>query len=132
MPLNESIVNKTALSRQTNIRIGKRSPAEYLPKIEKDAKVSPAVLDEIVSSHAINPKHLRVADFDGFFAERVQALLGLVEMAMGKRAVRTDETVGEEGELPASFDAESEEPDDDPQPLEAEMEDDPAVRNATP
>ncbi|MGC4815609.1 GmrSD restriction endonuclease domain-containing protein [Micromonospora sp. DT228] len=109
----ESIVNKTALSRQTNIRIGGQSPATYLPKIEKAAQITSAQLDAVLQSHAIDPKHLRAADFEAFFDARTEALLELVEGAMGKRAVRSDETSGVGDESPEAFDLEPEEPEDD-------------------
>src|SRR4051794_19426207 len=49
-----------------------------------------AVLDDIVSWHAINPKRLRAADFEAFFDDRAEALLGLVEWPwVTERSVRT-------------------------------------------
>jgi hypothetical protein len=55
----------------------------------------------------------RSADFDAFFRARTEALVGLVESAMGKRVVRADETTGEQADAPDSFDLEPDEPDDD-------------------
>jgi hypothetical protein len=51
----ESIVNKTALSRQTNIRIGGKSPTEYLRAIESFAGIGADKLDDILRTHAIDP-----------------------------------------------------------------------------
>jgi hypothetical protein len=101
------------LSHQTNLKIGKRSPADYLVKIEKEAKVPSEVLDDIIRSHSIDPKHLRSADFESFFSDRTEALLVLVEVAMGKRAVREDETWGEDEEDATHFDLGEEELDDE-------------------
>jgi hypothetical protein len=115
----ESIVNKTALSSQTNQRIGGASPQTYLPAIEKASGVTTRDLDEILRSHAIEPAPLRAADFDTFFAARVEALLNLVELAMGKRSVRSAETSGEQADMPSAFDLEPEDLDDDIQIEEA-------------
>lgn len=115
----ESIVNKTALSRTTNIKIGGRSPAAYVKTIEQAADISGEQLDEIVRSHCIDPAALRAADFDAFFTSRTSALLSLVERAMGKPAVRATEAVGEEADMAEDFEPEPEEPEEDLIPAEA-------------
>ncbi|WP_432903755.1 GmrSD restriction endonuclease domain-containing protein [Micromonospora matsumotoense] len=108
----ESIVNKTALSRQTNLKIGGQSPRDYLPKIERAAGIKSKDLDAILATHAIEPKYLRRADFDKFFDARAEALLNLVGAAMGKRAVRSGET--ESDESASAYDLEREELGDEP------------------
>ena len=89
-PRQESIVNKTAISRTTNIKIGGRSPAAYVKSIEADAGLTSTQLDKILRSHQIDPETLRLANFDAFFAKRNEALLGMIEEAMGKPAVREE------------------------------------------
>jgi len=106
----ESIANKTPLSYSTNRTIGGDSPSAYVPRVEKAAGVSaPEELDAIIAGHAIEPAALRMADFDAFFAHRWQALLGLIEQAMGKEPVRDDLTDADA----AAFEDEPEELDDD-------------------
>lgn len=109
----ESIVNKTALSRATNIKIGGRSPAAYLSTIEQSSGVSADKLEDILRTHCIEPRTLRSADFDSFFSARSEALLALVEKAMGKPAVRVMEAVGEEADQAGDFEVEPEEPEED-------------------
>lgn len=109
----ESIVNKTALSRDTNIKIGGRSPAAYVLALETSSGISPSELDDILRGHAIDPEPLRLADFDSFFAARARALLGLIETAMGKPAVRAGVSSETEGDDPGLFNAESAEEDPD-------------------
>jgi hypothetical protein len=109
----ESVVNKTALSRTTNIKIGGRSPAVYLRTIQDAASITPAQLDGILATHAIDPAALRAADFDAFFSARADALLGLVERAMGKPPVRTHEAAAEESDSADDFEPEAEEPEED-------------------
>lgn len=111
----ESIVNKTAISRETNLKIGSKSPAIYLAALEKAAGVERAQLDQVLRSHAIEPAHLRADDFDLFFVARSEALLDLVAAAMGKAPVR-DEASGETAEIASAFNDEPDEPDDDIEP----------------
>ncbi len=119
--LRESIVNKTPLAAKTNRFVGGASPAAYLPKLEVAAGINAQQLDAIVGAHLIDTDALRSADFDRFFLGRRQALLSLVEQAMGKRAQR-DVDAGEltgGDEAPEAF---AEEPDDpqDPDDLPAD------------
>lgn len=102
----ESIVNKTALSRETNIKIGGRSPAAYVLTLESSSGIEPDELDEILRGHAIDPGSLRVADFDTFFTSRTNALLKLIEAAMVKLAIRAEAAHDTDGDTPDSFDIE--------------------------
>lgn len=86
--LRESIVNKTPLARKTNQFLGGASPAEYMRKLDTKAKIPEAELDAIVAAHQIDPAALRASSFERFFTHRREALLKLVETAMGKRAAR--------------------------------------------
>lgn len=88
----ESVVNKTPLSYSTNRTIGGDSPSAYMPRVDKAAGVSPTSVDAVVARHAIDPAALRAADFETFFQHRWEALLGLIETAMGKEPVRDDLT----------------------------------------
>ena len=80
----ESIVNKTAISFDTNRSIGGRSPSEYVKTLESKAKVSPEELDKILVTHLLDPATLRQADFDSFFGHRRAAIIDLISEAMGK------------------------------------------------
>jgi hypothetical protein len=83
-----SVVNKTAMSFRANKMIGSRSPATYLEMIARESGSPPDWVDDLVSTHRIDPKTLRAADFDAFYRDRTEQLLALVESAMGKPAVR--------------------------------------------
>ena len=102
----ESIVNKTALSRETNIKVGGRSPAAYVLTLESSSGIEPDELDEILRGHAIDPGSLRAADFDTFFTSRTNALLELIEAAMAKPAIRAETAHDTDGDTPDSFDIE--------------------------
>ena len=85
-----SIINKTALSARTNRMIGGRAPSVYLGTLERNANIDTDTMDGIVSTHGILAKRLRADDFQGFFEARGNALLGRIEMAMGKPASRDE------------------------------------------
>jgi len=89
----ESIINKTPLSASTNRIIGGVAPVKYLAAIEKKAQIDSGKLDDLVRTHLVDPKALRVTDFDSFFAQRREELALLVEQAMGK-TVQRDVTAG--------------------------------------
>ena len=80
----ESIVNKTAISFDTNRIIGGKSPASYVKVLESRAGVTSDQLDAVLSTHLLSPAALRDADFDTFFSERRAALVQLIGEAMGK------------------------------------------------
>lgn len=84
----DSVVNKTPISAKTNRMIGGNAPSAYLPRLEKNAAISPARMDELLESHVIDPTILRADDFEGFFQARFQALLERIELAIGKPIAR--------------------------------------------
>ena len=89
-----SIVNKTPLTSNTNRRIGGSAPSKYIASIE-DEGIAAEALDSHLDLHFIDPEHLRNDDFNNFFETRRQALIALIEQAMGKSVVRN---VPDEGE----------------------------------
>ncbi|MBX9636791.1 MAG: hypothetical protein K2Q45_04495, partial [Nitrosomonas sp.] len=70
--------------------IGGIAPSEYLAKLEKGDKQTPAIdrkhLDAYLRSHLIDPDILRTNNFDTFMADRQKQLLRLIEQATGKTA----------------------------------------------
>ncbi|MFI9597864.1 hypothetical protein [Nonomuraea sp. NPDC052265] len=100
----ESIVNKTPLSAVTNRKIGGVAPSKYMTAIEKAAGIPSDRLDALVSSHRCDPSAMRADDFDTFFVARREALVKLVEKAMGK-TVQRDASEGEMQESADQFDA---------------------------
>jgi hypothetical protein len=78
-----SLVNLTPLSRLSNQKIGGKAPSQYLRALEAEG-ISRRRMDEILRSHLIEPETLRADDFDAFLSKRAQALMELVNWAMGK------------------------------------------------
>jgi hypothetical protein len=94
-----SIVNKTPLSKRSNILISGDAPSVYLRRIEEKQGLSSAKLDAILRTHLIDPEHLRADDFDGFFKARMNILAGIVSDAMGKPVVQGEGSNEVETEL---------------------------------
>ena len=86
-PVFDAIINKTPLSKLSNIAVGGDAPSVYLKRIEAKQGLAPAELDEILRTHLIEPEHLRNDDFDAFYAARSAALARLVAEAMQKPVV---------------------------------------------
>lgn len=82
-----SIINKTPLSKLSNIAVGGDAPSIYLARIEKNQGLSSAELDDILRTHLIEPEHLRTDNFDAFYEARTRTLATLVSEAMGKPVV---------------------------------------------
>lgn len=94
-----SIINKTALSARTNRMIGGRAPSEYLPRIQQEAGIDKVKMDEILASHLIFWDALRENDFEKFFDMRTEALLEVIEKAMGKKVIRENEENNQEPDI---------------------------------
>ncbi|MGA2165570.1 MAG: DUF262 domain-containing protein [Solirubrobacteraceae bacterium] len=90
-PVMDSVVNKTPLSKLTNIQIGKKAPSVYLSAIEAKYRLSREELDAILRTHVIDPEIIRTDDFDAFYAARFEELLQRIEAAMGKPIPREPE-----------------------------------------
>ena len=101
-----SIVNKTAISYKANRKIGGNAPSAYLDQIQRDKAVQlePAAMDAILRTHIIDPSHLRADDFEEFFRRRKADLLNLIERAMGKQAILTDDPTPEDAPDPEDGD----------------------------
>lgn len=85
----DSIINKTPLSKKSNISVGGDAPSVYLRRIETRYGLSPDRLDAILRTHLIEPSFLRTDNFQGFIDARLKALSGLISDALDKRVVET-------------------------------------------
>ncbi|QDT47222.1 hypothetical protein Pan258_12530 [Symmachiella dynata] len=95
----DSIINKTPLSKLSNIAVGGEAPSVYLKKIESKTGISSEALDEILRTHLIDPELLRADDFEGFYAARMHALSRIISEAMGKAVVEAHGTNEQEIEV---------------------------------
>lgn len=99
-----SVVNKTPLAKKTNIWLRGDSPTAYAVRLERDQKLASDKLDRLFSTHLVEPVALRAADFDAFFTARQEALVAVVEKAMGKPVFRDLATGEHPTELPEQYD----------------------------
>ena len=90
----DSILNKTPISYKANRKIGGDAPSAYIPRIQNERQVGLGddAMDILLTSHALEPALLRSDDFDRFVEDRRRRLVALIERAMGKQVVLTEET----------------------------------------
>lgn len=86
--LYDSIINKSPISYKANRMIGGAAPSVYLLRLQQHEQVQldDAAMDELLRSHHIPGDTLRSDNFAGFYEQRRQALLALIERAMGKQS----------------------------------------------
>ena len=81
-PLQNCVLNRTLIDKETNIRIGKKAPADYLDEIE--AEIGAERLDKVLESHLLpggTDSSLRECRFSDFLDERQQRLVERIEEA---------------------------------------------------
>lgn len=81
----DSIINKTPLSSATNKTISDAVPSDYISNIQKNDKGSNEnQINEIFSSHLIDPKSIRYNNFTGFYNSRKKKIVEQIAKVMGK------------------------------------------------
>ena len=93
----DTIINKTPLSKGTNIFVGGEAPSKYLLRLEKKAKISSEDIDNLLRTHVINPELVRSDRFYDFIDDRKESIFKLMENAMGKPIIRDAQKINEEG-----------------------------------
>ena len=93
----DTIINKTPLSKGTNIFVGGEAPSKYLLRLEKKAKISSEDIDNLLRTHVINPELVRSDRFYDFIDDRKESIFKLMENAMGKPIIRDTQNINEEG-----------------------------------
>jgi len=88
----DSIINKTPISYKANRMIGGDAPSAYLAKLQNHDQVQleSHEMDAMLAGHFIPTEEIRADDFPGFFDARKRLLMGLIEKAMGKKALSED------------------------------------------
>jgi hypothetical protein len=109
----DSIINKTPLSKKSNQMISGDAPSVYLKRIENKQGLSSERLDAILRTHLIEPSFLRADDFEGFIADRLKALSGLLSQALGKPVVESHGTNESETEVDVQPEVEPADSDED-------------------
>jgi len=85
----DAIVNKTPLSKNSNIAVGGDAPSVYLTRIENKYSLTTAQLDDILRSHLIEPEMLRSDNFTGFFDARLKALSDMISSVLDTPVVES-------------------------------------------
>ena len=89
----DCILNKTPISYKANRKIGGDAPSVYIQRIQQEKQVglNEEQMDELLTSHALEPTLLRADDFDLFVEDRRHRMVSLIEGAMGKRVSLAEE-----------------------------------------
>jgi hypothetical protein len=85
-----SIINKAPLAYSTNRSIGGQAPSVYIPKF-MDAENGAEKSDKMLVSQLINPDIIRQDNFEEFYQERKKKLSMLIENAIGKKAIDSEQ-----------------------------------------
>lgn len=93
----DTIINKTPLSKGTNIFVSGEAPSKYLVRLQKSAQVSAEIIDSLLREHLVNPEIIRSDDFYAFIADRKEQILQRIEQATGKTIVRDEAINADEG-----------------------------------
>lgn len=96
----DCIINKTAISARTNRSIGGRPPSEYLQTLRNKGQYDDTRQSQILATHHIDYQSLAANDFNGFIAAREDALLTMIESAIGKPIARAAQPTA--ADIPAS------------------------------
>ena len=78
--LRDCVLNRTLIDKETNIRIGKKAPADYLAEIEETLGIER--LDRVLQSHLLpggTDSLLRKGRFSDFLDERQRLFAEKVE-----------------------------------------------------
>lgn len=88
----DNIANKTLILKNTNRKIGDNPPSVYLEKIQKQAKLSDAELEDILEKHFIDAELCRADKFDTFIVDRAKKIFDAVEKLTGREISGRDST----------------------------------------
>jgi hypothetical protein len=95
----DSILNRTLIDRQTNIRIGKRAPSAYLQEIaggfDSEKEFAALLRSHHLPTGAGSP--LMLDDFEGFLSWREVSLTEQIEQVTGTLVTRTEPEPSETG-----------------------------------
>ena len=88
-----SIINNTPISYKANRKIGGDAPSVYLSGIQnhEQVQIDNEVMDAILESHYIPHIYLRANNFQAFYEQRKNMLLGLISNEMGREIIDADE-----------------------------------------
>jgi hypothetical protein len=85
-----SIINKAPIAYSTNRSIGGDAPSVYIKKY-MDAQNGIETSNKLLESQLINPDLIRQDKFDEYYQDRKRKLVELIEKAISKKAIASEE-----------------------------------------
>lgn len=86
--LADSVLNRTPMGRRADVVIEHNEPKRYLPRLQSKSLLDDREFDDLLSGHEMDPALLQASDWAGFVADRRERLVGMVEYAMDRSAIR--------------------------------------------
>nr|VDG63827.1 Uncharacterized conserved protein [Streptococcus thermophilus] len=83
-----SVLNRTPLGKRTENVMEGNDPKRYLSRLQSKAIMEDDEFDALLATHEIEPEYLFTSNWQAFFADRRERLLGMIEYAMNKPAQR--------------------------------------------
>ena len=76
------------MGRRADVVIEHNEPKRYLPRLQSKSLLDDREFDDLLSGHEMDPALLQASDWAGFVADRRERLVGMVEYAMDRSAIR--------------------------------------------
>lgn len=90
--LAQSVLNRTPLGKRTEAVIEDADPKRYLSRLQSKAIMEDDEFDAVLATHELEPEYLFTSNWQAYFIDRRDRLVGIIEYAMDKQVVRdTDE-----------------------------------------
>ncbi len=85
--LAQSVLNRTPLGRRTEAVMEDAAPKRYLSRLQSKAIMEDDEFDAVLATHELEPDYLITSDWQSFFIDRRDRLVGIIEYAMDKKVV---------------------------------------------
>jgi len=86
--LAQSVLNRTPLGKRTEAVIEDADPKRYLSRLQSKAIMEDEEFDAVLSTHELEPEYLFTSNWQAYFIDRRDRLVGIIEYAMNKQVVR--------------------------------------------
>lgn len=86
--LAQSVLNRTPLGKRTEAVIEDADPKRYLSRLQSKAIMEDEEFDAVLSTHELEPEYLFTSNWQAYFIDRRDRMVGIIEYAMNKQVVR--------------------------------------------
>lgn len=94
--LAESVLNRTPLGKRTEAIMEDADPKRYLSRLQSKAIMEDEEFDTVLATHELEPDYLFTSNWQAYFVDRRDRLVGIIEYAMDKPVISDDAGDGAE------------------------------------